>query len=39
MLQKGELRPEETVSVHSIMMERARLLLGHLGTSSHILEP
>ena len=39
MLQKGELRLEEMVPAHSIMMERARLLLGHLGTSSHILEP
>ena len=28
MLQKGELRLEEMVPAHSIMMERAELLLG-----------
>lgn len=39
MLQKGELRLAEMVPAHSIMMERAELLLGDLGTSSHICEP
>lgn len=39
MPQKGDLRLGETVPAHSIMVERARHLLGDLGTLMHIFEP